>query len=276
MFKPPTIARKKCNHPWAGESAEWVDPDSSRRVLISRSIWLEFVSDAIDLRTGSMHSRLSTCCSATWASWGRLCCASLDNMKVSGFWGGAITAPCWGYISCTSEKNCSVQIIFAHRRITRLNNKNVAVRRFKQPTRWVVSYLVLMFWASLRSLEFCMNVVDILEDESSQPERAESNNERWWIKKKIQVSCRRCVLKLEKTVKTGLVACRDGSNDNQVRKTSWVVDYTRTRRRASVGLVCVALMIVSFSVVFVFFSVSPWDDENKVLRGTSLCDNAIE
>ena len=36
--------------------------------------------------------RLSTCCRATWASWGRLCCAASDSMNVSGFWGGAIDA----------------------------------------------------------------------------------------------------------------------------------------------------------------------------------------
>ena len=29
--------------------------------------------------------RLSTCCKATWASWGRLCWASFESMKVSGF-----------------------------------------------------------------------------------------------------------------------------------------------------------------------------------------------
>lgn len=40
-----------------------------------------------------IYLRLSTCCSATWASWGRRCWASVDNMKVSGFCGGAITAP---------------------------------------------------------------------------------------------------------------------------------------------------------------------------------------
>lgn len=34
--------------------------------------------------------RLSTCCSATCASCGRLCCAASESIKVSGFWGGAI------------------------------------------------------------------------------------------------------------------------------------------------------------------------------------------
>ena len=34
--------------------------------------------------------QLSTCCSATCASCGKLCWASLESMKVSGFCGGAI------------------------------------------------------------------------------------------------------------------------------------------------------------------------------------------
>jgi hypothetical protein len=53
-----------------------------------------FISDRsfmID-NDGDVYSQLSTCCRATWASWGKLCCASLLNMKVSGFCGGAIVA----------------------------------------------------------------------------------------------------------------------------------------------------------------------------------------
>lgn len=45
-----------------------------------------------------MYSRLSTCCSATCASCGRLCCAASESMNVSGFCGGAIAALFCEYI----------------------------------------------------------------------------------------------------------------------------------------------------------------------------------
>ena len=88
--------------PSVGETFEYIDLVSNLQELISKSISLWRVSVSQPNWGASDNSQLSTCWSATWASWGRLCCASLESMKVSGFWGGTMMSEEW----CSRSPPC--------------------------------------------------------------------------------------------------------------------------------------------------------------------------
>ena len=72
---------------WSGCQSTGADIRKYLTVMVSL--------DRTKKRKKKGNLRLSTCCKATWVSLGRLCWASLDSMKVSGFWGGTMALPWW-------------------------------------------------------------------------------------------------------------------------------------------------------------------------------------